>query len=80
MSACITLAGEKAAAVSSTNSPWLAANPSKRWGEMFFLLYSPIWLTLILGIIVPYKLYEVLVLLTCIYDTKCHVSQRNAAV
>ncbi|KAL8097880.1 cycloeucalenol cycloisomerase-like [Apium graveolens] len=50
--------GEKAAAVSITNSLWLAANPSKRWGEMFFLLYSPIWLTLILGIIVPYKLYE----------------------
>ncbi|KAG2331712.1 hypothetical protein Bca4012_018730 [Brassica carinata] len=43
---------------SSTGSLWLAANPSKRWGELFFLFYTPFWLTLSLGIVVPYKLYE----------------------
>lgn len=40
------------------SSLWLAPSPSKRWGEMFFLLYTPFWLTLCLGIVVPYKLYE----------------------
>ncbi|CAK9170297.1 unnamed protein product [Ilex paraguariensis] len=43
---------------SSSSSLWLAENPSKRWGELFFLLYTPFWLTLCLGIVVPYKLYE----------------------
>ncbi|KAL7191728.1 hypothetical protein ACSBR2_023751 [Camellia fascicularis] len=43
----------------SSSSLWLAPNPSKRWGELFFLLYTPFWLTLCLGIVVPYKLYEV---------------------
>lgn len=38
--------------------PWFSTNPSKRWGEIFFLLYTPFWLTLCLGIVVPYKLYE----------------------
>ncbi|RID70531.1 hypothetical protein BRARA_C02544 [Brassica rapa] len=42
----------------SSGSLWLAANPSKRWGELFFLFYTPFWLTLSLGIVVPYKLYE----------------------
>nr|WEU38172.1 cyclopropylsterol isomerase [Paris polyphylla] len=42
----------------ASESLWLASNPSKRWGEIFFLLYTPFWLTLCLGIIVPYKLYE----------------------
>ncbi|KAG2312501.1 hypothetical protein Bca52824_024058 [Brassica carinata] len=42
----------------SSGSLWLAQNPSKRWGELFFLLYTPFWLTLSLGIVVPYKLYE----------------------
>lgn len=37
---------------------WLAQNPSKRWAELFFLLYTPFWLTLSLGIVVPFKLYE----------------------
>ncbi|GJN27952.1 hypothetical protein PR202_gb16020 [Eleusine coracana subsp. coracana] len=37
---------------------WLAADGSKRWGEAFFLLYTPFWLTLCLGIVVPFKLYE----------------------
>lgn len=44
-------------------SAWLAADGSKRWGEAFFLLYTPFWLTLCLGIVVPFKLYEVLLLL-----------------
>jgi len=39
-------------------SAWLAADGSKRWGEKFFLLYTPFWLTLCLGVIVPFKLYE----------------------
>lgn len=42
-----------------SSSSWLAPNPSKRWGELFFLLYTPFWLTISLGIVVPYKLYEV---------------------
>ncbi|XP_047317528.1 cycloeucalenol cycloisomerase [Impatiens glandulifera] len=42
----------------SSSNLWLASNPSKRWGEVFFLLYTPFWLTLCLGIVVPYKLYE----------------------
>ncbi|RVW52646.1 Cycloeucalenol cycloisomerase [Vitis vinifera] len=42
----------------ASSSLWLATNPSKRWGELFFLLYTPFWLTLCLGIVVPYKLYE----------------------
>ncbi|XP_021741221.1 cycloeucalenol cycloisomerase-like [Chenopodium quinoa] len=42
----------------STPSKWLAQSPSKRWGELFFLLYTPFWLTLCLGIVVPFKLYE----------------------
>ncbi|XP_020585598.1 cycloeucalenol cycloisomerase-like [Phalaenopsis equestris] len=52
--------GEVVAAARGTESGslWLAPNPSKRWGELFFLFYTPFWLTLCLGIIVPYKLYE----------------------
>ncbi|XP_064937851.1 cycloeucalenol cycloisomerase-like isoform X2 [Musa acuminata AAA Group] len=45
-------------AADSSESLWFASNPSKRWGEAFFLLYTPFWLTLCLGIIVPYRLYE----------------------
>lgn len=52
------MGGTGVAACSSSSSLWLAPNPSKRWGELFFLLYTPFWLTLCLGIIVPYKLYE----------------------
>ncbi|KAG9142962.1 hypothetical protein Leryth_006233 [Lithospermum erythrorhizon] len=37
---------------------WFAENGSKRWGEFFFLMYSPFWITLIIGVIVPFKLYE----------------------
>ncbi|XP_042492334.1 cycloeucalenol cycloisomerase isoform X1 [Macadamia integrifolia] len=50
--------GLKKVPASSSSSAWFASNPSKRWGEMFFLLYTPFWLTLCLGIVVPYKLYE----------------------
>ncbi|CAL1389077.1 unnamed protein product [Linum trigynum] len=51
--------GKKPASTRSTStSLWLSSNRSKRWAELFFLLYTPFWLTLCLGIIVPYKLYE----------------------
>ncbi|KAI3840533.1 hypothetical protein MKX03_007227 [Papaver bracteatum] len=52
--------GAKSPQTSSSAPPslWFASNPSKRWGELFFLLYTPFWLTLCLGIVVPYKLYE----------------------
>ncbi|RZC60643.1 hypothetical protein C5167_022395 [Papaver somniferum] len=43
---------------SSSSGLWFSINPSKRWGEMFFLLCMPFWLTLLLGIVVPFKLYE----------------------
>ncbi|KAG9129746.1 hypothetical protein Leryth_015443 [Lithospermum erythrorhizon] len=43
---------------SAVPSIWLAQNSSKRWGELFFLFYTPFWLTLTIGVIVPYKLYE----------------------
>lgn len=39
-------------------NPWFSENPSKTWGELFFLKYTPFWLTLCLGIVVPLKLYE----------------------
>lgn len=52
--------GGKESSDSSSSSPslWLAPNPSKRWGEIFFLCYTPFWLTLCLGIVIPCKLYE----------------------
>jgi len=40
-------------------NPWLASSASKRWGEAFFLLYSPFWIIILLGVVVPLKLYEV---------------------
>jgi hypothetical protein len=42
----------------NTQSKWLAANPSKRWTEVFFLAYSPFWIAWALGILVPFKLYD----------------------
>lgn len=42
----------------SNASLWFSDNPSKTWAEAFFLLYTPFWLTLCLGIVVPLKLYE----------------------
>ncbi|CAN1129944.1 Cycloeucalenol cycloisomerase [Linum perenne] len=52
-------AGHKPAASSPPfTSLWLPSNDSKRWAELFFLLYTPFWLTFCLGIIVPFKLYE----------------------
>ncbi|KAM3279615.1 hypothetical protein ACQJBY_046777 [Aegilops geniculata] len=47
-----------AAGKGKKRSAWLAADGSKRWGEAFFLLYTPFWLTLCLGLVVPFKLYE----------------------
>lgn len=52
------MGAEVASSSSTCSSLWFATNPSKRWGELFFLLYTPFWLTLCLGIVVPYKLYE----------------------
>jgi len=40
-------------------SLWLASSAGKRWGELFFLLYSPFWIIALLGVVVPLKLYEV---------------------
>jgi cycloeucalenol cycloisomerase len=53
-------AGKPRSGSGPRKNAWLAADLSKRWGEAFFLLYMPFWLTLVLGIIVPFKLYEVL--------------------
>ncbi|KAL4432232.1 hypothetical protein ABPG77_005994 [Micractinium sp. CCAP 211/92] len=39
-------------------SPWLAPSPGKRWTELFFLLYSPVWILWCLCILVPFKIYE----------------------
>ncbi|GBF93808.1 cycloeucalenol cycloisomerase [Raphidocelis subcapitata] len=41
-------------------SLWLAANPSKRWAEVFFLAYSPFWIIWALCVLVPFQLYEYL--------------------
>ncbi|KAM0940629.1 putative cycloeucalenol cycloisomerase [Dioscorea sansibarensis] len=49
---------QKKNADAADRSLWLASNPSKRWAETFFLLYTPFWLTLCLGVVVPFKLYE----------------------
>jgi cycloeucalenol cycloisomerase len=39
---------------------WLCTtNPSKRWAEVFFLAYSPLWMIWALCILVPFQLYEV---------------------
>lgn len=40
------------------SNPWLAANPAKRWTEIFFLAYSPVWIVGVLLILVPFKLYD----------------------
>ena len=40
-------------------SLWLAESPAKRWTEVLFLSYSPFWMVWALGIVVPFKLYEV---------------------
>ncbi|KAL6973064.1 Bifunctional protein GlmU [Sarracenia purpurea var. burkii] len=50
--------GVGAEVASSSSNLWLAHNQSKRWGEMFFLLYTIFWFTLCLGIVVPFKIYE----------------------
>lgn len=43
----------------STQNLWLPAAPGKRWTEVFFLAYSPFWIVWALGILVPFKIYEV---------------------
>lgn len=43
----------------STQNLWLPATPGKRWTEVFFLAYSPFWMVWALGILVPFKIYEV---------------------
>eukprot|EP00271_Cylindrocystis_brebissonii_P020078 TRINITY_DN6499_c0_g1_i1.p1 TRINITY_DN6499_c0_g1~~TRINITY_DN6499_c0_g1_i1.p1 ORF type:complete len:297 (-),score=31.71 TRINITY_DN6499_c0_g1_i1:214-1104(-) len=45
--------------VQKSTSLWFAPSPSKRWTEIFFLAYSPVWITWALGIIVPFKLFEI---------------------
>lgn len=40
-------------------SAWQADNPSKRWCEQFFLAYSVVWVTALLGVVVPFGFYEV---------------------
>lgn len=37
---------------------WLAADPSKRWAEVFYLAYSPFWILWALCVLVPLALYE----------------------
>lgn len=63
--------------IGSSPSLWLAPNPSKRWGELFFLFYTPFWLTLSLGIVVPYKLYEVSPPLFNTLPSLCNYKKRS---
>ncbi|KAI3970290.1 hypothetical protein MKX01_023937 [Papaver californicum] len=66
---------------SSSSSLWFSTNPSKRWGETFFLFYTPFWLTLVLGIVVPFKLYEIckdMELSFCHYADTCFRSSALA--
>jgi hypothetical protein len=49
----------RSASKAASKSVWLAANPSKRWAEVFFLAYSPFWILWALCILVPFQLYEV---------------------
>src|SRR3990172_4096308 len=41
MAASISTTGEHAATEAGY---WFSRNPSKAWGEKFFLIYSPIWI------------------------------------
>ena len=47
------------AILGGTEGLWLARDPGKRWTELFFLAYSPFWITWALGIVVPFQIYEV---------------------
>jgi cycloeucalenol cycloisomerase len=49
----------KAGSGSTQKSLWLAADPSKRWAEVFYLAYSPFWIIWALCVLVPFQLYEV---------------------
>ena len=44
---------------SNSGPYWLSKNPSKRWAEIFFLVYSVYWIS-VFGAVVVLKLYEVL--------------------
>ncbi|KAK9820532.1 hypothetical protein WJX72_011370 [[Myrmecia] bisecta] len=44
--------------VQKGSSRWLAPSRSKRWAEIFFLAYSPLWMIWCLAIVVPFKIYE----------------------
>ena len=61
---------------SKGDSLWFAASPSKRWAELFFLAYSPVWITWALGIIVPLQLYKV----RCSNGYKRFVDERCACL
>lgn len=37
---------------------WAAADPSKRWCEVFYLTYSPFWILWALCLLVPLRLYD----------------------
>ncbi|KAI8471701.1 MAG: hypothetical protein J3K34DRAFT_416495 [Monoraphidium minutum] len=54
------MAPKRAAAGKGGEGLWLAANPSKRWAEVFYLAYSPFWILWALCILVPFQLYEYL--------------------
>ncbi len=43
----------------ASKARWLANSPAKRYTELFFLAYSPFWMVWALGVVVPFKLYEV---------------------
>jgi cycloeucalenol cycloisomerase len=38
-------AGVLASPARASRGRWLSSNPSKAWGERFFLLYTPVWMT-----------------------------------
>jgi hypothetical protein len=57
-------------------SLWLAANPSKRWAEVFYLAYSPFWIAWALCVLVPFQLYEVSL---CVAQVAASLSGRATA-
>jgi cycloeucalenol cycloisomerase len=51
-------AASPAAAAAAGSIQWLAPTPAKRWTELFFLKYGAVWGVAVLGILVPFKLYD----------------------
>ena len=37
---------------SSGGGRWLSSNESKRWAEVFFLVYTPVWVGMVAGVVV----------------------------